>query len=88
MSAAGEPIGCAQAVERLWSMLDGDIAEVDRAALDQHLTWCLRCCGELAFAEHLRTMLRQRSQVTMPAGVQRRLGELIDDLCGPAGEVT
>lgn len=79
-------MACAEAVERLWDLLDDQLGAGDRAALDQHLAWCVRCCGELAFARDLREMLRERSSVPLPAGVQARLEGFIDTLIEPTGE--
>lgn len=85
MTTARSPMSCSDAVEMLWELIDGDLDDVNRAALDRHLAWCLRCCGELEFARHLRRMLRERSHVTMPADVHGRLESFIDEVCGPAG---
>lgn len=87
MSATHEPIGCRQAVEHLWAMLDGQLGAVDQEILGRHLTWCLRCCGELAFARELRGMLQDRSTVPVPDDVRHRLEALVDTLTDPTGEV-
>ena len=78
------PIGCREAVAQMWEMLDDQLHEVDQRALDRHLAWCLRCCGELAFARELRGMLRQRSSTEVPDDARHRLEAFIDTL--PAGE--
>ncbi len=75
-----EPIGCHEAVAHLWEMLDGQLDELDQRLLDRHLAWCLRCCGELAFARELRGMLRERSGAAVPDDVLHRLESFIDDL--------
>lgn len=80
------PIGCAEAVEYLWHLLDGELDPRDQVALDRHLAWCLRCCGELAFARELRTMLRERAASPLPGDVQHRLERFIDTLDGPTPE--
>jgi anti-sigma factor (TIGR02949 family) len=79
------PIGCQEAVASLWEMVDGRLDELDQQRLDRHLAWCLRCCGELAFARELRGMLRDRSGVAVPHDVRRRLESVIDGLATPAG---
>ena len=73
-------MACEEAVERLWELLDADRPRHDDDRLAAHLAWCLRCCGELEFAEHLRAMLRDRGQVEMPGEVRTRLEAVIDDL--------
>lgn len=87
MTSAHDRIGCREAVAHLWDMLDGRLDEVDQRALDRHLAWCLRCCGELAFAGEVREMLQQRSTVPLPDDARRRLESFIDDLVEPIGEV-
>ena len=88
MTPAQDPIGCREAVAHLWDMLDGQIAAVDRQAVDRHLAWCLRCCGELTFARELRRMLQERSVVRMPDAVRHRLEGLVHELTGATDEVS
>lgn len=80
-------LACAEAVERLWELLDADQPVHDDARLSTHLAWCLRCCGELEFAEHLRAMLRDRGKVEIPAGARSRLEAVIDDLSDDEGAI-
>src|ERR1051326_6111527 len=40
-------ITCAEAVRQLWEYLDGVVEETDRKAIEEHLSFCRRCCGEL-----------------------------------------
>ena len=84
------PMDCRHAVARLWDLLDGDIDAIDRAALERHLAFCVRCCGELAFAEELRSLLRRRTEAVMPADVEERLARFVDALPDPLdhGEVS
>jgi hypothetical protein len=44
-------ITCAEAVRQLWEYLDGVVEEADREAIEEHLSFCRRCCGELDFAD-------------------------------------
>ena len=82
------PIGCKEAVQRLWGYLDGDLAPGDEQALEEHLAFCLRCCGELEFARQLREMLRTRTSAEMPPDTRDRLEAVIDDFgTQPAGPV-
>lgn len=75
-----ERIGCQDAIRRLWQYLDGELENVDQQAVEDHLTFCRRCCGELAFAKELRRTLVTRSEVDLPVDVQERLEDFIDDL--------
>jgi anti-sigma factor (TIGR02949 family) len=74
------PIGCREAVQRLWDYLDRDLTPLDEQALEEHLAFCRRCCGELEFARRLRGMLRARTSVELPPDVHERLASVIDDL--------
>lgn len=78
-----QPMGCRQAVTRLWEYLDGALDPHDHAALDAHLAWCLRCCGELEFARELRGLLRDRATPSMSAEVAVRLDRFVDQLDAP-----
>lgn len=74
------PIGCGEAVRRLWEFLDGGLDETDHLQVEEHLAWCLRCCGEAAFARELRGLLRTRTGVTLPGDVRTRMERFIDVL--------
>ncbi len=74
------PITCRAAVQRLWGYLDHELEPRDQSALDEHLAFCLRCCGELAFARELRRLLRTRTSVSLPGDAQARLEAVIDGL--------
>ena len=83
------PMGCAEAVQRLWEFLDGGLDERDRDAVDHHLALCLRCCGELAFSRELHRLLRTKTGSELPADAKVRLEQFIDELDeAPDEEVT
>lgn len=72
-------IGCREAVERLWAYIDEELDEVDQQAIDDHLAFCLRCCGELAFAREVRGVL-STSAPRLPDETQHRLEQFIEQL--------
>lgn len=76
-------IGCQDAIERLWAYLDEELDDVDHRAVEEHLRFCLRCCGELAFSREVRRFLATRSDVDLPQDAQRRLEGFIDQLDVP-----
>lgn len=76
-------IGCEEAVDQLWRFLDDELASADERALEAHLAFCRRCCGELEFARHLRAVLVERTRVELPPAVEARLERFIDELGGP-----
>jgi anti-sigma factor (TIGR02949 family) len=71
-------ISCGAAVERLWAFLDHELDHHDHRAVEAHLAYCRRCCGELEFAKHLRHLLRTTDGGRVPAGARARLDRLIE----------
>lgn len=76
-------IPCAEAVRQLWAYLDGVVDEPSRQAIDEHLSFCRRCCGEVEFAEELRAFLAAQAAEELPEDVRARLTATLDNL-GPA----
>jgi anti-sigma factor (TIGR02949 family) len=81
-----DQMSCADAVRRLWDLLEDDLGAADRSAVEAHLAWCRRCCGELAFARELQHLLRARTAEPVPGEVRDRLEQLIDAWGDPAGD--
>lgn len=77
-------ITCAAAVKQLWEYLDGGLPEQDRTAIEEHLGFCRRCCGELEFAHELRAFLAQKGGEEIPEDIRARLIATLDDLEAPS----
>jgi mycothiol system anti-sigma-R factor len=73
-------ISCHEAVERLWEYLDSTVDEADRVLVEEHLTLCRRCCGELDFAVELRQLLSRPATNAVPADVLQRLQRTLEEL--------
>jgi anti-sigma factor (TIGR02949 family) len=73
-------ISCSEAVKQLWEYLDGTVEEADRALLEEHISRCRRCCGELEFARELRRVLTMSAYVDLPTDVLRRLNQTLQEL--------
>jgi mycothiol system anti-sigma-R factor len=73
-------ITCAEAVKQLWEYLDGTLAGGDRAAIEEHLSFCRRCCGEVEFAGELRMFLARDAAEAIPDAVRTRLLATLDEL--------
>ena len=71
---------CSEAVQRLWAYLEDEVSPQERVQVEDHLAFCRRCCGEVAFAEELRNVLAAAREVDLPAGVEARLTSVLDDL--------
>ena len=66
-------ITCAEAVRQLWEYLDQAVSERDRQAIDEHLSFCRTCCGEVEFARELRRFLSKHAADELPEDVRSRL---------------
>jgi mycothiol system anti-sigma-R factor len=73
-------ITCAQAVRQLWDYLDGMVEESQRERIEEHLGFCRRCCGELEFAQELRSFLASHAEDDLPSDVHERLTAALDQL--------
>ena len=73
-------ITCSDAVRQLWEYLDGAVGEGDREAIEEHLSVCKRCCGEVEFAEELRKLLASQGYEELPAETKDRLSAFMDQL--------
>jgi mycothiol system anti-sigma-R factor len=73
-------ISCAEAVRQLWEYLDGALPDADRQAIEEHLSFCRRCCGEVEFAEELRGFLAREAAEEIPDDVRKRLLATLDEL--------
>jgi mycothiol system anti-sigma-R factor len=73
-------ITCAEAVAQLWEYLDGMVDETQREQIEEHLSFCRRCCGEVEFAEELRSFLGERGSDELPEDVRARLTRTLDEL--------
>ena len=73
-------ITCAEAVNQLWEYLDGALPGENRAAIEEHLGFCRRCCGEAEFAEELRGFLARGATEEIPDEVRTRLLATLDEL--------
>ena len=73
-------ITCADAVKQLWEYLDGALSEQDRVAIEEHLSFCRRCCGEVEFAHELRGFLARDAAEEMPDEIRARLIATLDEL--------
>jgi len=73
-------ITCAEAVRQLWEYLDGVVDATQREAIEEHLAFCRRCCGEAEFAEELRRFLAEHAEQEVPPAVHARLQATLDEI--------
>jgi anti-sigma factor (TIGR02949 family) len=80
MSDTQGSITCSEAVRQLWDYLDHAISPEDQERIEQHLSFCRSCCGELEFAKELRTFLASGQAQEIPPDVRARLERFVQDL--------
>ena len=73
-------ITCSEAVRQLWDYLDQAVSPEEQAKVEQHLSFCRTCCGELEFAKELRGFLATQGAEELPPHVKARLERFLADL--------
>jgi anti-sigma factor (TIGR02949 family) len=73
-------ISCDEAVRQLWDYLDRALSPADFGAVEGHLGFCRRCCGEAEFARELRDFLASQSASEVPDDVRARLARFVDEI--------
>jgi anti-sigma factor (TIGR02949 family) len=80
MSQTQRSIPCSEAVKKLWDYLDHAVSPEDQEKVEQHLSFCRTCCGELEFAKELRAFLASGSAGELPVDVKARLERFVQEL--------
>lgn len=71
-------IDCREAVRRMWAYLNEGLVEDRQEEFEAHLETCRRCCGELEFSRHLRTLVAEAEQVPpLPSELRRWIDDLV-----------
>lgn len=73
-------ISCDEAVRRLWEYVERELAPPNRQRVEEHLSLCRRCCGQMEFAEELRRFMARQSVVDLPPDIATRFERTLDDL--------
>lgn len=73
-------ISCREAVRRLWRFLDGELDDDERQTVEEHLDFCVHCCGELEFSRELRYVLDTQRSTDLPDDVRDRLERFVDQI--------
>jgi mycothiol system anti-sigma-R factor len=73
-------IPCSEAVRQLWDYLDQAVSPQEQERVEQHLSFCRSCCGELEFANQLRAFLASQSAEELPPHIKARLDRFLADL--------
>ncbi len=70
-------ISCSDAVRQLWEYLEHELPAGDAERIEEHLSVCRRCCGEVEFAEELRRFLADNARPILPPQVQARMEKFL-----------
>jgi anti-sigma factor (TIGR02949 family) len=73
-------IPCSEAVRQLWDYLDEAVSPKEQEQVEQHLSFCRACCGELEFAKQLRGFLAFHQADEIPPHIKARLQRFVADL--------
>lgn len=71
-----DPPGCARFAPELPLFVDGELGEVERSSVEEHLSGCATCREAVRFREAMRSALRRASEARPVAG---------EDCAAPAG---
>ena len=74
-----EPIDCGDALGQLSAFLDGELTDLKRAAIADHLNRCAPCDGARHFEDELRTVIQDRCQEEVPSDLRQRIEAAIAD---------
>ena len=80
MTNGQDSITCSEAVKQLWDYLDHAISAEDHKKVENHLSFCRSCCGELEFAKELRRLLGSADVEDIPPDVKARLERFVQEL--------
>jgi anti-sigma factor (TIGR02949 family) len=69
---------CEEVIEHLLDYLDGEIDEVKRAQIDDHLEECRGCFSRAEFETALRKRIGQVGERRAPPTLEARIKALID----------
>jgi len=78
-------IDCREAVRRMWHYLEHELETRRAEEFEAHLETCQRCCGELEFSRHLRTMVAEKE---IPPEVPTELRTRVEALLGASDRPT
>lgn len=68
-------VDCAEALRRLFDLLDEEIAEIDGDRIRQHLADCEPCLAEYDVEHHLKALVKRSCSDAAPAELHVRIRE-------------
>ena len=72
-------IGCLEAIEELYSLLDGEISDPETVRrMEAHVAHCTSCFSRAQVEQIITKRIRKLHKA--PERLQRKLGEILDNL--------
>ena len=68
---------CEEALQSLYTFLDGALTDERRTLIRSHLDECSTCLGAYDFEAELRVVVAQRCRETVPENLRLRIAKLI-----------
>lgn len=76
---------CDDALNELYSFLDGELTSEVRGQIEQHLDDCNPCIEAYDFEAELRIVISQKCRDTVPDDLRQRIADAIGKADEPAG---
>jgi anti-sigma factor (TIGR02949 family) len=73
-----QDIGCEQALRQVFDLVDHELNEVEREAMERHLRTCKSCFSKADFERRLKQRLRDLREDTAGPGFSDRIAKLLE----------
>jgi mycothiol system anti-sigma-R factor len=81
MSQRDQPIDeCGEAIQQLYTYLDGELTDDRRTLIHDHLESCGSCLEAFDFEAELRTVVSRRCHDEVPESLRTRIAESLREL--------
>jgi mycothiol system anti-sigma-R factor len=77
--------GCADAMQRLYWYLDGELDDARRQVIRRHLDECLPCLEAFDFEAELRVLIASRCREQVPQSLRLRISQVVQREVGMPG---
>ena len=71
---------CSNALQDLWTFIDGELTDTKRAHITSHLDDCPPCYEAYDFEVELRVVVSQRCRDEVPEELRNRIADIISSI--------
>jgi mycothiol system anti-sigma-R factor len=71
---------CGEALQELYTFLDGELTPQRRTAISEHLERCHDCIEAYDFEAELKLVIAQKCREQVPDHLRQRIASALDDL--------